>query len=75
MEQSFRLEEDGAEEDLVGALLARAGFESISSYRLGTGANGGELALTSELILALQDAAQTLKATDASTASRSSPSR
>lgn len=72
MEQSFRLEEDGAEEDLVGALLARAGFESISSYRLGTGANGGELALTSELILALQDAAQTLKATDASTASRSS---
>ena len=72
MEQSFRFEEDGAEEDLVGALLARAGFESISSYRLGTGANGGELALTSELILALQDAAQTLKATDASTASRSS---
>ncbi len=72
MEQSFRLEEDGAEEDLVGALLARAGFESISSYRLGTGANGGELALTSELILALQDAAQTLKATDDSTASRSS---
>ena len=72
MEQSFRLEEDGAEEDLVGALLARAGFESISSYRLGTGANGRELALTSELILALQDAAQTLKATDASTASRSS---
>ena len=72
MEQSFRLEEDGAEEDLVGALLARAGFESISSYRLGTGANGGELALTSELILALQDAAQTLKATDASTASMSS---
>ena len=72
MEQSFRLEEDGADEDLVGALLARAGFESISSYRLGTGANGGELALTSELILALQDAAQTLKATDASTASRSS---
>lgn len=72
MEQSFRLEEDGAEEDLVGVLLARAGFESISSYRLGTGANGGELALTSELILALQDAAQTLKATDASTASRSS---
>ena len=72
MEQSFRLEEDGAEEDLVGALLARAGFESISSYRLGTGANGGALALTSELILALQDAAQTLKATDASTASRSS---
>ena len=72
MEQSFRLEEDGAEEDPVGALLARAGFESISSYRLGTGANGGELALTSELILALQDAAQTLKATDASTASRSS---
>ena len=72
MEQSFRLEEDGAEEDLVGALLARAGFESISSYRLGTGANGGELALTSELILALQDAAQTLKATDASTAPRSS---
>ena len=72
MEQSFRLEEDGAEEDLVGALLARAGFESISSYRLGTGANGGELALTSELILALQDAAQTLKATDASTASGSS---
>ena len=72
MEQSFRLEEDGAEEDLVGALLARAGFESISSYRLGTGANGGGLALTSELILALQDAAQTLKATDASTASMSS---
>lgn len=72
MEQSFRLEEDGAEEDLVGALLARAGFESISSYRLGTGANGRALALTSELILALQDAAQTLKATDASTASRSS---
>ena len=72
MEQSFRLEEDGAEEDLVGALLARAGFGSISSYRLGTGANGGALALTSELILALQDAAQTLKATDASTASRSS---
>ena len=72
MEQSFRLEEDGAEEDLVGALLARAGFGSISSYRLGTGANGGGLALTSELILALQDAAQTLKATDASTASRSS---
>ena len=72
MEQSFRFEEDGAEEDLVGALLARAGFESISSYRLGTGANGGALALTSELILALQDAAQTLKATDASTASRSS---
>ena len=72
MEQSFRFEEDGAEEDLVGALLARAGFESISSYRLGTGANGRELALTSELILALQDAAQTLKATDASTASRSS---
>ena len=72
MEQSFRLEEDGAEEDLVGALLARAGFESISSYRLGTGANGRELALTSELILALQDAAQTLKATDASTASMSS---
>ena len=72
MEQSFRLEEDGAEEDLVGALLARAGFESISSYRLGTGANGGALALTSELILALQDAAQTLKATDASPASRSS---
>ena len=72
MEQSFRLEEDGAEEDLVGALLARAGFESISSYCLGTGANGGALALTSELILALQDAAQTLKATDASTASRSS---
>ena len=72
MEQSFRLEEDGAEEDLVGALLARAGFESISSYRLGTEANGRELALTSELILALQDAAQTLKATDASTASRSS---
>ena len=72
MEQSFRFEEDGAEEDLVGALLARAGFGSISSYRLGTGANGGELALTSELILALQDAAQTLKATDASTASRSS---
>ena len=72
MEQSFRLEEDGAEEDLVGALLARAGFGSILSYRLGTGANGGALALTSELILALQDAAQTLKATDASTASRSS---
>ena len=72
MEQSFRFEEDGAEEDLVGALLAHAGFESISSYRLGTGANGRELALTSELILALQDAAQTLKATDASTASRSS---
>ena len=72
MEQSFRFEEDGAEEDLVGALLARAGFESISSYRLGTGANGRALALTSELILALQDAAQTLKATDASTASRSS---
>lgn len=72
MEQSFRFEEDGAEEDLVGALLARAGFGSISSYRLGTGANGGALALTSELILALQDAAQTLKATDASTASRSS---
>ena len=72
MEQSFRLEEDGAEEDLVGALLARAGFGSISSYRLGTGANGGGLALTSELILALQDAAQTLKATDASTASRRS---
>ena len=72
MEQSFRFEEDGAEEDLIGALLARAGFGSISSYRLGTGANGGALALTSELILALQDAAQTLKATDASTASRSS---
>ena len=72
MEQSFRLEEDGAEEDLVGALLARAGFESISSYRLGTGANDGGLALTSELILALQDAAQTLKATDASAASGSS---
>ena len=72
MEQSFRLEEDGAEEDLVGALLARAGFGSISSYRLGTGANGGALALTSELILALQDAAQTLKATDASAASGSS---
>ena len=72
MEQSFRFKEDGAEEDLVGALLARAGFGSISSYRLGTGANGGGLALTSELILALQDAAQTLKATDASTASRSS---
>lgn len=72
MEQSFRLEEDGAEEDLVGALLARAGFGSISSYRLGTGANGRALALTSELILALQDAAQTLKATDASTAFRSS---
>ena len=72
MEQSFRLEEDGAEEDLVGALLARAGFGSILSYRLGTGANGGALALTSELILALQDAAQTLKATYASTASRSS---
>ena len=72
MEQSFRFEEDGAEEDLVGALLARAGFGSISSYRLGTGANGGALALTSELILALQDAAQTLKATDASAASRSS---
>ena len=72
MEQSFRFEEDGAEEDHVGALLARAGFESISSYRLGTEANGRELALTSELILALQDAAQTLKATDASTASRSS---
>ena len=72
MEQSFRFEEDGAEEDLVGALLARAGFGSISSYRLGTGANGGGLALTSELILALQDAAQTLKATDASAASGSS---
>ncbi len=72
MAESFRFEEDGAEEDLVGALLARAGFGSISSYRLETGANGGGLALTSELILALQDAAQTLKATDASAASRSS---
>jgi len=72
MAESFRFEEGGAEEDLVGALLARAGFGSISSYRLGTGANGRELALTSELILALQDAAQTLKATDASAAFGSS---